>query len=233
MPLPLWALMAGASVIKAGVNYYSGNKQADRQRGLANKITDLSKVTPNERGYIERQRKIAEGGDQSQNQLMREQMNRVMGNIRQTGSENLQRAEGSIIGQGLEKSIVASEIRRKVQKDTLKNIGEQSRRISAENRVAQERTKREAEERMFQMQQGVDARVRGAGMQSAGIRSQIQSRNERAWQQLGSIASAGAEAYIGGIDTTPSALDQWQSGGSQVYKEKLQYRQQYPAEGEF
>jgi len=190
MPLPLWALMAGSSAIKAGVNWYSGNKQASRMGQYA---TDLSKVTPNEREYMKRQRDIAEGGDPFQNQLMQEQMNRVMGNIRQTGAEHLQRAEGSIIGQGMEKSIVASDIRRKVQKHTLRNISEQSRRISAENRVAQEQTKRQAEERRFQMQQSVDQRK----FQAMGMRAQMPSRGERNMQLLGSLAQTGVEAYGG------------------------------------
>lgn len=195
--LPLWALMAGASAIKSGLNWYSGNKQADRQRGFANKIGDLSKVTENERGYIKRQREIMEGGDPFQNQLMKEQMNRVVGNIRQTGAENLQRAEGSIIGQGMETSIVASEIRRKVNKDTMRSVAEQSRRITAENRMAQERTKRQAEERMYNMQFRTDDRIRGAGMQSAGIRAGIQSRGERNRQLIGSLAQTGLSAYQG------------------------------------
>jgi len=195
--LPIWALMAGASAIKAGVNWYSGQKQADRQRGFANKIGDLSQVTPNEREYMKRQREISEGGDPFQNQLMQEQMNRTMGNIRQTGAENLQRAEGGIIGQGMETSIVASEIRRKVNKDTMRSVAEQSRRITAENRMAQERTKRQAEERMYNMQFRTDDRIRGAGMQSAGIRAGIQSRGERDWNLLGSLAQTGIDAYSG------------------------------------
>jgi len=232
MPLPLWALMAGAGVVKAGMNYYSGEQQAKRQRGLASKIGDLSKVTENERDYIKRQREIMEGGDPAQNQLMREQMNRVLGNIRQTGSENLQRAEGSIIGQGMENSIVASELRRKVQKDTLRNIGEQSRRISAENRMAQEMRKRQAEENMFNMQSRVDDRVRGAGMQSAGIRAGIQSRGERNMQLLGSLAQTGISAY----QASPGfAEGQWDAGkglrdkqwGEEFAQYKLQ--QQYRA----
>ena len=202
MPLPLWALMAGVKGIQAVGSHISGNKQADRMNKYA---TDLSAVTPNERDYMKRQRGIAEGGDPFQNQLMSEQMNRVMGNIRQTGAENLQRAEGSIIGQGMENSIVASELRRKVNKDTLRNIGEQSRRITSENRLAQEQTKRQAEDRLYQAQQGVDAR----GRQAMGIRSQIPSRGERNMQLIGSLAQTGMEAY----QSSPGfAMDQFNAG---------------------
>jgi len=203
MPLPLWALMAGSKGIQAIGSHISGNAQAGRMNKYA---TDLSKVTPNERDYIKRQEDIAKDGDPFQNQLMQEQMNRTMGNIRQTGSENLQRAEGGIIGQGMENSIVASEIRRKVNKDTLRNVGEQSRRISAENRLAQERTKREAEDRRYQAQQGVDQR----GFQADQIRAGIPSRGERDMQLLGSLAQTGAEAYSGYQDwNTPGELSEW------------------------
>jgi len=209
MPLPLWALMAGVKGIQAIGSHISGQQQANRQRGLASKITDLSQVTPNERDYIKRQEEIMKGGDPFQNQLMREQMNRVVGNIRQTGAENLQRAEGGIIGQGMENSIVASEIRRKVNKDTLRNIGEQSRRISAENRMAQEQTKRQAEERMYNMQFRTDDRIRGAEMQSAGIRAGIPSRGERNMQLLGSLAQTGLQEY----QASPGfAEGQWDAG---------------------
>ena len=203
MALPLWALMAGAKGIQAIGSHISGQKQADRMGRYA---TDLSTVTPNERDYMKRQREIAEGGDPFQNQLMSEQMNRVVGNIRQTGAENLQRAEGSIIGQGLERSIVASEIRRKVNKDTLRNISEQSRRISAENRAQQEQTKRMAEDRLFNLQQGIDAR----GFQADKITAGIPSRGERNMQLLGSLAQVGVDAYSGYQDwNAPSDMGDW------------------------
>jgi len=170
MPLPL--LMAGLSLAKSFGDYQG------QRRGYKR----MSETTPSERKYQEHLRKIAEGGDPFQNQLMTEQMNRVVGNIRQTGAENLQRTEGSIIGQGMENSIVAAELRRKTGRDTMRSVAEQSRRITAENRYQQERTKRAAEERMFQFDIGLDARKQqmGANMDRQSV--------------LGSIAGAGTSA---------------------------------------
>ena len=189
-----WLPLVGAAV-KAGAGLYSGAQQSARTKTYATKLQNLANVTPTERDYIKRQREISEGGDPLQNQLMQEQMNRVVGNIRQTGAERMQQTEGSIIRQGMESSIVAAELRRKTGGETMRNIAEQSRRISAENRYAQERTKRGAEERMMQMQMSVEGRQRQADMQAAGIRAGIPSRGERNLGALTSIATAGFGAY--------------------------------------
>ena len=191
----MWWLPAAGAALKGITGYASGLKQRERSDALMGKLQNLANYTPSEREYVKRQREIAEGGDPFQNQMMQEQMNRVVGNIRQTGAENMQRTEGSIIRQGMESSIVAAELRRKTADTTLRNVAEQSRRIAAENRVTQERTKREAEEKALRMQMGVDDRMRSANMQVAQMKANRPSRTEMNWNILGNLAGAGVQAY--------------------------------------
>ena len=186
MALPL--IMGGIGLAKGISSAMSQEKQRKSQRAAYKK---LSETTESEREYQKHLRSISEGGDPYQNQLMQEQMNRVMGNIRQTGAEHLQRTEGSIIGQGMESSIVASELRRKVNKDTLRNIGEQAGRISAENLARQGATKRQAEEKLMQFNIGIDSRKQQMDANIAGL-----GGYDRAGA-LGNIALGGLEAYAG------------------------------------
>ena len=202
----MWWLPAAGSALKAVIGGISADRQRSRSDKLMGKLQNLANATPSEREYIKKQRQIAEGGDPFQNQLMQEQMNRVVGNIRQTGADNMQRTEGSIIRQGMESSIVASELRRKTADTTLRHVAEQSRRIAAENRVTQERTKREAEEKALRMQMGVDDRRRGVNMQVAEMQANRPSREQMNWDILGNLAQAGVQAggdYIDYFEKKP------------------------------
>ncbi len=190
----LWAL-AGISALAGGMKavgkYNAGIEAGRRQGAYADKLSDLSGVTPSERKYVERQREIAEKGDPR----VQEKMNRVIGNIRQHGSEQMQRTEGSIIRQGMESSIVAAELRRKTSDVTLKNIAEQSRRISAENQYAKE----QAENRALQMEMNVGRREQQAKIQAAGIRANIPSGNFWSSDLPGDLMSTGLSAYKAGL----------------------------------
>ena len=223
----MWWLPAAGSALKAVIGGISADRQRSRSDKLMAKLQNLANATPSEREYIKKQREIAEGGDPFQNQMMQEQMNRVVGNIRQTGAENMQRTEGSIIRQGMESSIVASELRRKTADVTLRNIAEQSRRIAAENRVAQERTKREAEEKALRMQMGVDDRRRGVNMQVAEMQANRPSREQMNWDILGNLAQAGVQAGGDYLDLLKREQDM------KDYEQKLKWKQQYSASGDF
>ena len=223
----MWWLPAAGSALKAVIGGISADRQRSRSDKLMAKLQNLANATPSEREYIKKQREIAEGGDPFQNQMMQEQMNRVVGNIRQTGAENMQRTEGSIIRQGMESSIVASELRRKTADVTLRNIAEQSRRIAAENRVAQERTKREAEEKALRMQMGVDDRRRGVNMQVAEMQANRPSREQMNWDILGNLAQAGVQAGGDYLDLLKRERDM------KDYEQKLKWKQQYSASGDF
>jgi hypothetical protein len=179
MPLPAWAVMAGAQAIGGIVK--SQNAYSQGQRNI-----DLAGITPSEREYMAKQKAIAKGGDP----LINSQGQRAIQTVRQQGQFNQQRATGQAIGQGLENSIVAAELRRKVDKDTLRSVADQSRRMAEANILA----KRQAEDRQLQMQMGIDARTRQAQMGAP-------SRGERDLGMLGSIAQAGLGAYGGHLQT--------------------------------
>ena len=168
------ALQAGASILGA-----FGQFQAGQQRRR-----DLSQITPSEREYIKRQEAIASGGDPMLQKQYENQLRTVVGGIRSQGREHMQTAEGSIVGQGLESSIVAAEIRRKTGADTMRNIAEQSRRLAEQNRVVQERAKQAAEDRILQM-----------SMQREGRMAQLPDRASATYSLLGNIAQAGLGAW--------------------------------------
>ena len=221
MTLPL---IMGALGVAKGVTDAWGKEQQRKSQRRA--YQTMSEITPSEREYQDHLRKVAKGGDPFQNQMMQEQMNRVVGNIRQTGAEQLQRTEGSIIGQGMENSIVAQELRRKVDKDTMRSIAEQSRRISAENRMQQEMTKRDAQNRLFQSRMQTDAREQ---QMNANI-AQLGSFNRLG--ALANIATAGIQGYVGaggnfGQGTNPDVFADWQAGEGRIYEEKLKMRNKY------
>ena len=215
MALPL--IMGALGVGKAVAGAIGAENQRKAQRRA---FQTMSEITPAEREYQKHLRKVAEGGDPSQNQLMNEHMNRVIGNIRQTGQANLQRAEGSIIGQGLENSIVASELRRKVDKDTMRSIAEQSRRISAQNLARQEATKRQAQDRLFQSEMQTDAREQQMKANIAQLGG---------YDRLGSllnIASAGLEGYAGAGGFDKLKWEQGKDLRESQFQEDLERRQQ-------
>ena len=224
LPLVMGALAVGKGVADA----YGKEQQRKSQRRA---YQTMSEITPSEREYQDHLRKVAKGGDPFQNQMMQEQMNRVIGNIRQTGAEQLQRTEGSIIGQGMENSIVAQELRRKVDKDTMRSIAEQSRRISAENRMQQEMTKRDAQNRLFQSRMQTDARKQ---QMDANI-AQLGGFNRLG--ALTNIASAGIQGYVGaggnfGQGTDPDVFADWQAGAGKIYEDKLRLQKEYQYGGD-
>ena len=122
-------LMAGAGVVKAGMDVYGAEQQRKAQnralKGQLDALKNLANVTPAERDYVQRRRKIMAEGDP----MLKEQFQQATGTIRQQGSFMRQRAQGQAIQQGLEGSIVAQELRRKVDKDVLTSVQEQANQI--------------------------------------------------------------------------------------------------------
>ena len=176
MPLPAIGAMgvqAGLGALKGVLSAYSA-----RREGLRN--IRLSQITPSEREYIKQQQQIAEQGDPN----IQSKFNRIIGGLRQQGQFAQQRVTGNIISQGLENSIIASDIRRRTDQTTMRSIAEQSQMLAEQNRVA----KQQAEDRALQMQMGIDARVRQAQMGAL-------STGDMYRGMLGSIAGAGLQAF--------------------------------------
>ena len=108
--------------------------------------------------------------------------------VRQQGQFNRQRVQGQTINQGLENSIVAQELRRKVDKDVLRSVAGQARQIALANAQA----KRSAENELESFNMGIDDRKRTTNAKIAGI-----GTGPSMFSQLVNIAGAGVGAYVG------------------------------------
>ena len=136
MALPL--IMAGASIV-GGISKAIGGERA-RKSQIAG-LRKLSEVTPAERAYEKRRQDIIKGGDPLINQMGQQ----AIQTIRQQGQLGRQRATGQAIQQGLENSIVAQELRRKVDKDVLRSVAEQARSMAFANQKAKRQAEHELE----------------------------------------------------------------------------------------
>ena len=168
-----WMLKAGLALGKAGLGYLEGRR---KQKQLDN----LSKITPAERDYVKRQREIADSGDPR----LANALNKQTSIIRQQGAFERSRIGGSLVRQGLENSIVADELRRKVDKGVMDKITEESGRIAEANRLA----KIQAEDNITNFNLKRDERLRQLAMKSAGVSG---------GSQLGNILQAGADIGLG------------------------------------
>jgi len=175
MALPL--IMAGISAFKAIGDYQSHKSQIAGMRSLKD-------VTPAERDYEKRRQEIMKSGDP----LITQAGNEAIGVVRQQGQFNQQRATGQAINQGLENSIVAQELRRKVDADTLRGVAKQAREMALANAQA----KRSAENELEAFNINKDSRNRDIDSRIAGMPS-----GPSAGEQLFNIASAGVGAYVG------------------------------------
>ena len=180
MSIPIVAGILGG--VKAIGDMYGAERQ--RQNTIAS-LKDLSKITPAEREYAERRREIIKGGDP----LLRQEFNKNVQTIRQQGQFNQQRATGQAIQQGLENSIVAQELRRRVDADTLRSVAEQARQMAIRNAEA----KRQAELELEAMNLRTDARKQEYGAKI----KQVGGYDRSIEGQLMRLAQIGMGAYGG------------------------------------
>jgi len=108
------------------------------------------------------------------------------------GRMTQQRATGGAISRGLEKSIVTSEIKRKVDADTLRRIAEESREIALRN----EQSKVQAEQELGQFASGRAGRLQNIAMARAQMAGGLVSG-------LGTAVGQGVDAYQQGKADRP------------------------------
>jgi hypothetical protein len=174
-------IMGGISAYGA---YQSGKRADANRRSQIAGMRQLKDVTPAERAYEKRRQEIMKSGDP----LITQAGNEAIGAVRQQGQFNQQRATGQAINQGLENSIVAQELRRKVDTDTLRGVAKQAREMALANAQAKRSAENELES--FRMNRG--SRHRDIDSRIAGMPSGLS-----AGEQLFNIASAGVSAYAG------------------------------------
>ena len=190
MALPL--IMAGASIV-GGISKAIGGERA-RKSQIAG-LRKLSEVTPAERAYEKRRQDIIKGGDPLINQMGQQ----AIQTIRQQGQLGRQRATGQAIQQGLENSIVAQELRRKVDKDVLRSVAEQARSMAFANQKA----KRQAEDELEKYRLGIDDRKRQTDSQIAQIGGYDR------FGALTNIALGAGKAYLGSGGSIPGMGSQF------------------------
>ena len=171
-------VMAGLAVGKGIAGAYGAERQ--RKNQIAG-LRKLSEVTPAERAYEKRRRDIIKDGDPLINEAGRE----AIQTVRQQGQFGRQRAQGQAIQQGLENSVVAQELRRKVDKDVLQSVAKQARQMALANAQA----KRQAEGQLESFRMGIDDRQRTTDAKIAGIGGYDR------WGTIGNIALSGLDAY--------------------------------------
>tara|TARA_R110002020_G_scaffold438535_2_gene648991 strand:+ start:10910 stop:11593 length:684 start_codon:yes stop_codon:yes gene_type:complete len=200
MAIP-FLVAAGMGLAKGALDAYGADQKRKTQnraiQGQIKGLQNLANVTPAERDYVQRRRKIIAEGDP----MIKEQFNRATGAIRQQGSFNRQRAQGQAIQQGLENSIVAQELRRKVDKDVLDSVSQQAQQMAMANRQA----KRQAEGELEGMNLKTDARKAQTTSQIAGLEGQKQDYDR--WGTLANVAMQGISAGVGQHYSNVAAAD--------------------------
>ena len=199
------AIMAAMAVGKGIISVYEEEQARKAQiRGLQGQmgaLSNLANITPSEREFVRRRRGIIAGGDP----LITDAFQRQIGTIRQQGVFNRQRAQGQVIQQGLENSIVAQELRRKVDKDVLASVAEQARQMALANAEA----KRQAELEIEGMNLKTDARKQDVAYKRSVLQAQIGAIPEfNPLLSIAKIGLSGGEAYAGG-----GGFDDWESLG--------------------
>jgi len=200
MPIP-WLVAAGLGAAKGALDAYGADQKRKANnraiKGQIGALQNLANVTPAERDYVQRRRKIMQTGDP----LVNEQFKESMGAVRQQGVFNRQRAQGQAIQQGLEGSIVAQELRRKVDKDVLDSVSQQAKAMA----LANARFKRQAEGEIEQMNLRTDARKADVKSKIAGLQGQVQEFDRGA--ALAGIAMSGIGAGVGQYFGNKDAAD--------------------------
>ena len=168
-PLVVGGAIAGAGALGNLISGLFGRKQKFKFQ-----------ESREEKEYLTRLREMADRGALDVPGLT----NEVSRTISQGGVETGQKVQGQLIGQGLEKSIVATEMKRRVGRDTLRSIAEQARKIRMKN----EETKAAAVSEL-----GVAGRDRSARMMAL-QRLQQAAKDGNCADILGGILSGSSDA---------------------------------------
>lgn len=217
----LWvagALISAASTAyNASVNQEAAEDTAEEQESLANKnyqtqVDMLEKVkregsrmSPGEAVAMQRMEKGAREGTMDVDSLTQQST----APIYQAGAEAKQQAQGKVITQGLEGSIIAQEVSRKIDTGTMQNIAQQARQIA----LANEATKAQASqalttaqlsraERLKQIAMNYETGIgqaqmsRDAGLSQANITG-IQGDASYSTAMAGMYTNLASSAYMG------------------------------------
>jgi len=149
--------------------------QMETYNKLKEAYTEQLGYSPTEKEMVSRFQDMIKNGDPELQKILDEKTKLALSGIRQQGAENIQRVQGTVIGQGLENSIVAQDIMARTDEATLKQLSETARKIATENRNAQLGVKRQAQSDLDRLNLSVEGRKRTAITNLAGLSTPIQS----------------------------------------------------------
>jgi hypothetical protein len=172
---------AGISALSKGVSAYQKKQQGKAEiKSKRSALKAASRVQPEEAQAMARMRKGAEQGTMDV-----EKLNMQMSQpLYQQGEAQEAQAMGKITQQGLEGTIIAQEVSRKIGSDVRADIAGQARKIALEN----EKTKADADRRLQEALFQRGAKLRELGMQRAGLKT-AESNLDKAF--IGDIVGAG------------------------------------------
>jgi len=194
-----------ATLFSAGMSLLGGAQKAKAQRSQARRMRQAyddayalaKQVSPEEQKYMKRMQDRAETGDPNAGKMR----NIVMSGLAQSAQRGQQGAQAIAIRSGLENSIVADELRRRVDTDTLKQIGQESQRLAMANR----QYRLQAQGQLDQHQLGRAQMLRQMGMQTIMGKAGVPTGGEinaQAWGQFAEGAGRNVMGMIGsGFDS--------------------------------
>ena len=163
-------------------------------------LNKAMEMTPQEQKYFDRLSKESTKGDPY---LFEQQQLRTQP-IHQQGQFARQRATGQAIQQGLENSIVANELRRQVDSDTLKQLAKESDKLALHNK----QYKRKAQQREDSARMQRAGRLQQLALQQANLSAdhQMQMAGLDAQSEIGQ-AQAMSNLYTAGTSIAGGYYD--------------------------
>tara|TARA_R110002020_G_scaffold168040_2_gene356675 strand:- start:7338 stop:7958 length:621 start_codon:yes stop_codon:yes gene_type:complete len=119
--------MIGISLLGSAFSMISNNRKASKMRSQA--IKDAKYQSPEELAYVEKLQKRSVYG----NENLQQQKNLALQPIRSMGQQTKQQAVGQAIRQGLENSVIASDIRARLDAKTQSQLSQVSEKIALMN----------------------------------------------------------------------------------------------------
>lgn len=193
---PVTAGLIASAAVSAGGSYLKRKQEEklieEQKKARLKQLDAMSQMSAEERRAMDRMRKGAEQGTMDV-----EALNRQMAQpIYQQGEAQEAQAMQKITQQGLEGSIIAQDVSRKIGSDVRASIAEQARQIAMDN----ERTKADAARRLSQAQMQRSQLLREIAMKRQGAISDADIAEMRSKQDFASgLYSAGADLATGAL----------------------------------
>ena len=200
---PVTAALIASAAVSAGGSYIK-RKQEEKlikkqKKERLKQLDAMSQMSAEERRAMDRMRKGAEQGTMDVAKLNQQMAQPIY----QQGEAQEAQAMQKITQQGLEGSIIAQDVSRKIGSDVRASIAEQARQIAMDN----ERTKADAARRLSQAQMQRGQLLREIAMKRQGAISDADIAQMRSKQDFASgLYSAGADLATGVISNELDGL---------------------------